>query len=63
MEPRTTSSAPEQEPEPPTQTRTGTENETDQQAGELDLLAIGLLVFFVSLILIVGALLILPAIV
>jgi len=63
MEPRTTSSAPEQEPEPPTQTRAGTENETDQQAGELDLLAIGLLVFFVSLILIVGALLVLPAIV
>jgi len=56
MEPRTTSSAPEhepgQEPAPPA-----------DQPGELDLLAIGLLVFFVSLILIVGALLILPAIV
>jgi hypothetical protein len=65
MEPRTTSSAPEQEPEPPTQaqTQTQTGTETDQPAGELDLLAIGLLVFFVSLILIVGALLILPAIV
>jgi hypothetical protein len=57
MEPRTTSSAPEQEPEPEPQTQT----ETDQQAGEVDLLSIGLLVFFVSLILIVGALLILPA--
>ena len=57
MEPRTTSSAPEHEP--------GQEPApvADQPAGELDLLAIGLLVFFVSLILIVGALLILPAIV
>lgn len=33
-----------------------------EPAGELDLLTIGLAVFFVSLILVVGALLILPAV-
>jgi hypothetical protein len=56
MEPRTTSSAPEGEPQPQA-TR-----DTDQPAAEVDLLSLGLLVFFVSLILIVGALLILPAV-
>ena len=47
MEPRPTPSAPEPGHEP---------------VGELDLLTIGLAVFFVSLILVVGALLILPAV-
>lgn len=38
-------------------------DETDEPEAELDLLTIGLAVFFVSLIVIVAALLVLPAIV
>jgi hypothetical protein len=42
--------------------RPADEPETTEPTDELDLTAIGLAVFFVSLILVVGALLILPAI-
>ena len=52
MEPRPTPpEAPEADPQ-----------QGDGPKGELDLLTIGLAVFFVSLILVVGALLILPAV-
>ena len=38
------------------------EEQGDEPRGDLDLLTIGMAVFFVSLILVVGALLILPAV-
>ena len=50
------------DPRPTTPAPDPTEEPRNGPKGELDLLTIGLAVFFVSLILVVGALLILPAV-